>query len=532
MYSYKADLWRKTGILAAMVFLALAVVSCGDDDPVAPVDPPGNRAPGTPVINTPAGGPADGATGISLAAVLHWTCPDADGDVLAYTVHFGTVAAPPVVSADQAGTSYDPASLDFDTKYYWKIVAKDPDGETSTSTVWDFTTAAQAVETVSQPDPPTGPDAGLVGESLEFTASGATSSFGAPVEYRFDWGGGDLSVWSTATTVLHSWAAEGTFDVITQARSTNNNAIESDWSAPITVEITAPLETITMTTQVSGPDNMASGVAGDFTISGFVTSSEGHDTEWRFVWGDGTFSDWLTVKSGSHTYDAAGEYTIDLQGRCILHPAATHERVNVHRVTVAASETITPPTQVGNISGHVYSSYEYWIDSHATSSFGHLLELRYDFGDGVISDWIPEYTRATHTWALGTYDVVAQARCVEHPDILSEWGVVKTATFKELVSGLGQATGPTEGVVGVPVAFTATPATNNEGHPIEYRYMYRRFRETEIFYGDWFPTPEGTLTFPDAGTKYVYVQARCIEHPDIMTTYSREYVTIVISPAP
>jgi len=462
MYSFQTDLLRKSGILCAMVFLALAVVSCGDDDPVAPVDPPGNRAPGTPVINTTAGGPADGATGISLAAVLHWTCPDADGDVLAFTVHFGTVAAPPVVSADQAGTSYDPASLDFDTKYYWKIVAKDPDGETSTSTVWDFTTAAQAVETVSTPDVPTGPDTGSTGENLSFTASGATSSFGFPVEYRFDWGGGDLSAWSTATTVAHSWAAAGIYEVITQARSTNNNAIESGWSAAATVEITAPLETITMTTQVDGPANLAAGLAGDFTISGFVTSSEGHDTEWRFVWGDGTFSDWLTVKSGSHTYDAAGEYTIDLQGRCILHPTATHERVNVHRVTVAASETITAPPRVSGISTGNFSSSDYWIESHATSSFGHALEFRYDFGDGEISGWIPEWTRTTHSWAVGTYDVVAQARCVDHPAIVSEWGTVLTALFREYVHSVGDPAGPATGITGESSLFTTSGAVSNE----------------------------------------------------------------------
>ncbi len=30
--------------------------------------------------------------------------------------------------------------LDYNTKYYWKVVAKDPGGKTATSNIWSFTT--------------------------------------------------------------------------------------------------------------------------------------------------------------------------------------------------------------------------------------------------------------------------------------------------------------------------------------------------------------------------------------------------------
>jgi len=530
MHFFQANILRKLGILILLILMALTVASCKSDDPVTPLPPIENRAPGVPLIDAGSGGPADGATAVSLAAALHWNCTDPDGDVLAFTVHFGTAAAPAVVSTDQAGSSFDPTSLDFETTYYWQIMAKDPDGETATSPVWNFTTGAQAVETVSQPDVPTGPATGLTGENLEFTASGATSSFGFPVEYRFDWGGGDLSAWSAATTVAHSWSAEGSYDVITQARSSHNNTVESDWSAATTVEISAALETITMLIDIDGPYVLGAGEVGDYTIGGNAYSSEGHTVELRFVWGDGTFSDWSTLKAGSHIWDTAGTFDIDVQARCSIHTSVTAERLVLQTIEVAASETVAPPSAVRNMDR--YSSLEYWVTSNSSSSFGHPVEIQYDFGDGVISDWVLSGVRTPHAWALGTYDIVAQARCVEHPDIVSEWGTVVTMTFVEIVWEPTKPTGPLDGVVGVPVTYSTTETTSNEGHAIEYRFYYRKIRETERHYGEWSTSTEGTLTYLAAGTKYVHVEARCIEHPDVLTSNTREYLTVVISSAP
>ena len=103
---------------------------------------------------------------------------------------------------------------------------------------------------------------------------------------------------------------------------------------------------------------------------------------------------------------------------------------------------------------------------------------------------------------MGTYDVVAQARCVDHPDIVSEWGVVLMATFKEHVVGLGEATGPTTGVVGEPIAFSTTGAEYNEGHALEYQFFYRRANTSDYTYGDWNPALEHAITWAASGTYY------------------------------
>jgi len=84
--------------------------------------------------------PSDGQTNVDVDTDISWTCSDPDNDDLTYDVYFGTSSNPPLVSQQQASTSYDPGTMEFNTKYYWKIVAEDEWGDTSTGPIWDFTT--------------------------------------------------------------------------------------------------------------------------------------------------------------------------------------------------------------------------------------------------------------------------------------------------------------------------------------------------------------------------------------------------------
>jgi len=100
-----------------------------------------NNPPNTP--STPC--PANHATSVSTDADLSWIGGDPDaGDIVTYDVYFGTSASPALVSNDQPATSYDPGTLNNDTKYYWKIVATDNHGTPRTGPLWDFTTAGAA----------------------------------------------------------------------------------------------------------------------------------------------------------------------------------------------------------------------------------------------------------------------------------------------------------------------------------------------------------------------------------------------------
>ena len=99
----------------------------------------GNNPPNVPSAPSP----PNHATGVSINADLSWTGGDPDvGDIVTYDVHFGTSATPPLVSNDQTGTTYDPGTLSYNTKYYWKIVATDNHAASTTGPLWDFTTSS------------------------------------------------------------------------------------------------------------------------------------------------------------------------------------------------------------------------------------------------------------------------------------------------------------------------------------------------------------------------------------------------------
>ena len=90
--------------------------------------------------------PGDGASSQGVNANLSWAASsDFNGDSVTYDVYFGTNSSPSLVSSDQTDTTYDPGTLNYDTHYYWKIVAEDEHGATATGPVWDFTTETEPV---------------------------------------------------------------------------------------------------------------------------------------------------------------------------------------------------------------------------------------------------------------------------------------------------------------------------------------------------------------------------------------------------
>jgi DNA-binding beta-propeller fold protein YncE len=82
--------------------------------------------------------------GITNAFMLRWSGGDDDpGDKVTYDVYFGTDPNPPMLSQGQTQKLYFAGRgivLPARTKFYWKVVAKDIEGESTESPVWSFTT--------------------------------------------------------------------------------------------------------------------------------------------------------------------------------------------------------------------------------------------------------------------------------------------------------------------------------------------------------------------------------------------------------
>jgi hypothetical protein len=90
--------------------------------------------PGTP--GTP--NPVDTDTNIATSSVLDW----ADSSYAdSYNVYFGTTTSPPYVTNVGAST-WDPAGLNMETTYYWRIVAVNSACGSITGAEWSFETIA------------------------------------------------------------------------------------------------------------------------------------------------------------------------------------------------------------------------------------------------------------------------------------------------------------------------------------------------------------------------------------------------------
>ncbi len=99
--------------------------------------------------------PLNAALDQSINTLLSWTCTDPNGDPLSYDIYFGTTNNPPLVNSNQTNSNFDPGQLSYNTTYYWKIVAKDNEGASTSGTVWNFTTISSGGNT--PPNQPSNP---------------------------------------------------------------------------------------------------------------------------------------------------------------------------------------------------------------------------------------------------------------------------------------------------------------------------------------------------------------------------------------
>ena len=78
-----------------------------------------------------------------------------------------------------------------------------------------------------------------------------------------------------------------------------------------------------------------------FTTSGSTVNS-GHIPEYRYNWGDGSYSSWSTSTSHSHSYTNPSTYNVSVQARCSIHTSTISASSSSRSITI-----VSPP--VGNI---------------------------------------------------------------------------------------------------------------------------------------------------------------------------------------
>jgi hypothetical protein len=262
--------------------------------------------------------PPDHATGVSVNTVISWTGGDPDpSDTVSYDVYFGVTNPPPKVVSNQSGTTYNPGVLSYGTTYYWKIIAWDNHGASSTSPVWDF-------KTNSLPNVPSNPN----------PSHNATD---VSVNTVLSWAGGDPDPDDTVTYDVYFGIVNpppkviGNQSGISYDPGTLNLGTTYYWKIVAWdnhgAHSSGPLWKFT--THINAPPGapIINGPSGkpkkSYNYTFVAVDPEGDNLSYQINWGDGTVDNWYgpvesnVIITRSHSWKAKGTYTIQARAKDI-----------------------------------------------------------------------------------------------------------------------------------------------------------------------------------------------------------------------
>ncbi len=304
-----------------------------------------------------------------------------------------------------------------------------------------------SIEISAPPDEElTGPDLQHMGgdwngypdASLGFTLT-ASSNLDHDLQYRVTWGDGGDSGWAdfgageTSVELSHTWTAQVTdtteYFVDVWVRCKDHHELENwgQWSVWMVPEAVSDRS-------LTGPASGVAGVSYDYTLTAHTHS--GHAMEYKVWWGYGSETVWQDLDPATGTADlshawpvdgADHEYQVGFDVRCRAHTWAS----DWSSITVSIpGETILNHTLDGPTEGLVGVDQEFTVTG--TSSQGHTLQYKFDWGDGFPTEWQSLGSGSaseTYHWGFaGEFTVKGNVRCATHDHVLSEKTTVVTVT--------------------------------------------------------------------------------------------------------
>ena len=248
------------------------------------------------------------------------------------------------------------------------------------------------------------------------------------------------------TTYTVTGLTEGqTYYFVATAYDASGN--ESVYSAPASYAVPAANGAPTTPATPSGSSSALVNTAITFSTS--ATDPNGDSLQYRFDWGNGVVSSWGAA-SQSYSWPTAGQYAVKAQaqdGKGAVSAWSAAKSVTITQ-TAANGAPSTPATPSGSSSALVNTAITF--STSATDPNGDSLQYRFDWGNGVVSNW--GAAGQSYSWSTaGQYAVKAQAQ--DGKGAVSAWSAAKSVTITQ-----GSASGTADSDKdGVPDSLDAFP---------------------------------------------------------------------------
>ena len=286
--------------------------------------------------------PEDGATGVDIDTTLSWSCSDPEYQQLTYDVYFDTNSPPSKVSSNQSDMIYDPGILDFETTYYWKIVAWDEYGLSTSGPVWNFTTRVNLPPyEPSDPDPKNESNDISINTNLYWT--GGDPDENDTVYYNVFFEADNPDPKKVANDISQTWFDPGELEYNTTyywkivARD-NNYAVNESAVWHFTTVMNLPPNP----PSIEGPTNGKHGEYNSYMIS--AIDPENHNVFFYIDWGDETNSGWIgpylsgMERNFTHAWKEQGTYLIKVKAKDVYDAESNW---SVFKVTIPRTRATT-----------------------------------------------------------------------------------------------------------------------------------------------------------------------------------------------
>ena len=374
-----------------------------------------NNPPNLPSNPTP----TNGATSFPINAHLSWTGGDQDqDDIVTYDVYFGTTSPPPKVSSNQSSTSYNPGTMGYMTNYYWKIIAWDNHGASTTGPLWSFTTIPNHPPNIpNSPNPANG--AASIGINADLSWTGGDPDSGDTVTYDVYFGtiNPPPKVVSNQSVLIYdpgTMSYQTTyFWKVVAWDSHHASSVGPLWSFTTESIPNHPPNTPTSPNPADGATNIPTNA----NLGWIGGDPDGDSVTYDIYFGTTSPPVKIVSNQSATSYNPGTlAYSTTYYWQIVAwdnHHVSTAGPL-WHFTTVSNSPPYPPKQPEGPVAGFVDGIYSY--STSTTDSDNDPVFYKWDFGDGNISGWFGPYpsgetVNQSHKWTEpGVYSIKVDAK--------------------------------------------------------------------------------------------------------------------------